>query len=66
MSISNSVFVSSQHDDLTESGIDTILTQTMYAIIGAVALEKGGLIGNQITRERILKPLGFNTDGHTA
>ncbi|WEW56058.1 hypothetical protein PRK78_001493 [Emydomyces testavorans] len=50
-------------DHFTQSGIDVILTQAMYAIIGAVALEKGGLVANRITRERILMPLGFNVSG---
>jgi large subunit ribosomal protein L15 len=31
----------------------------MYALVGAIALEKGGLVANQVARERILAPLGF-------
>ncbi|KAL2220190.1 RNase III domain protein [Thermoascus aurantiacus ATCC 26904] len=46
-------------DNLQSSGIDVVLAHTMYAIIGAIALEKGGLVANQVARERILAPLGF-------
>ncbi|KAI2023819.1 hypothetical protein LOZ12_000215 [Ophidiomyces ophidiicola] len=45
------------------SGIDVVLTQAMYAIVGAVSLEKGGSVANEISRERILKPLGFKISG---
>ncbi|KAK2788552.1 hypothetical protein FQN52_006665 [Onygenales sp. PD_12] len=47
--------------DLGESGMELTLTQALYAVIGAVALEKGTVVANQITRERILLPLGFRT-----
>ncbi|KAI9374485.1 ribonuclease-III-like-domain-containing protein [Aspergillus egyptiacus] len=46
-------------DKIGRSGIELVLTHTMFALVGAVALEKGGLVANQVTRERILKPLGF-------
>lgn len=49
--------------ELPQSGIDVVLTQAMYAIVGAVAMEKGGLIANEIARNRILKQLGFNVGG---
>jgi large subunit ribosomal protein L15 len=32
----------------------------MYAIVGAIALQKGGEVAAQVTRERILKPLGVS------
>ncbi|KAK2811516.1 hypothetical protein FQN50_002139 [Emmonsiellopsis sp. PD_5] len=48
-------------EDLAESGMELTLTQALYAVIGAVALEKGTAVANQITRERILQPLGFRT-----
>ncbi|EEP78981.1 conserved hypothetical protein [Uncinocarpus reesii 1704] len=47
----------------TQSGIDVVLAQTMYAIVGAVTLERGGAVSNRIVRERILKPLGFQIGG---
>ncbi|KAL1957034.1 hypothetical protein VTO42DRAFT_6411 [Malbranchea cinnamomea] len=49
-------------DNLLESGVEVVLNHAMFAIIGAIALEKGGLVANQVTRERILKPLGFPVD----
>ncbi|RAL12773.1 mitochondrial 54S ribosomal protein mL57 [Aspergillus homomorphus CBS 101889] len=45
--------------NLESSGLELILAHTMYAIVGAIALEKGGNVANQVARERILKPLGF-------
>jgi large subunit ribosomal protein L15 len=45
---------------LEGSGIEAVLTTTMYAVIGAIALQKGGDIAAQVTRERILKPLGIS------
>ncbi|KAI9047287.1 hypothetical protein LZ554_008737 [Drepanopeziza brunnea f. sp. 'monogermtubi'] len=44
---------------LESSGIDVVLTTSMYAIIGAIALQKGGNAAAQATRESILKPLGI-------
>ncbi|KAJ5089133.1 hypothetical protein N7532_007817 [Penicillium argentinense] len=46
-------------ENLNESGIELVLGQTLYAIIGAIALEKGGQVANKVARERILEPLGF-------
>ncbi|KAL4883028.1 ribonuclease-III-like-domain-containing protein [Aspergillus karnatakaensis] len=46
-------------DNLDGSGIDLVLAHTLYALVGAVALEKGGLAANKLARERILAPLGF-------
>ncbi|CAG7928797.1 unnamed protein product [Penicillium olsonii] len=48
-------------DDLRASGIDLVLSHTLYAIIGAVSLEKGGVVAAQIARERILDPLGLKS-----
>ncbi|KAK1143870.1 hypothetical protein N8T08_005983 [Aspergillus melleus] len=47
-------------DNLQTSGIELVLAHTMYAVVGAVSLEKGGHVANQVARERILAPLGFN------
>jgi large subunit ribosomal protein L15 len=33
----------------------------MYAVIGAVSLEKGGLVANKLAQERILEPLGIKS-----
>ncbi|KAL8932895.1 MAG: hypothetical protein Q9211_006069 [Gyalolechia sp. 1 TL-2023] len=48
-----------QPDKWKESGVEIILTQALYAIVGAISLEKGGEFANRIARERILAPLGF-------
>jgi len=44
---------------LRESGLDLVLANTMYAIVGAIALEKGGVVANEVAREALLIPLGF-------
>ena len=41
------------------SGQPLVMTQAMYAIVGAVALEKGGKFANEVVRERILERLGM-------
>ncbi|KAF1918921.1 ribonuclease-III-like-domain-containing protein [Ampelomyces quisqualis] len=46
-------------DDLHGSGIDSVLMTSLYAIVGAVALEKGGEIANKVVQDKILSPLGF-------
>ncbi|KAF2871318.1 ribonuclease-III-like-domain-containing protein [Massariosphaeria phaeospora] len=46
-------------DNLKGSGVDAVLATSLYAIIGAIALERGGDIANKVTQERILSPLGF-------
>lgn len=49
-----------QADNLHASGQDAVLVTSLYAIIGAVALERGGEAANKIVQQRILEPLGFN------
>lgn len=49
-----------QRNDLAASGLEVVLTQAIYAVVGAVALEKGGAVANQVARDSILKPLGFD------
>lgn len=49
-----------QQDDLDASGIDVVLATSLYAIIGAIALQKGGAVASRVARERILKPLGIS------
>ncbi|KAF7718818.1 Uncharacterized protein PECH_005850 [Penicillium ucsense] len=48
-------------DDLKASGLELVLAHTMYAVVGAVSLEKGGHIANKVAQERILEPLGLKT-----
>ena len=42
---------------LENSGQDVVCAQALYAIIGAIALQKGGEVANRLTRERVLTPL---------
>ncbi|KAF1998189.1 hypothetical protein P154DRAFT_524285 [Amniculicola lignicola CBS 123094] len=46
-------------DNLQGSGIDAVLSTSLYAIVGAIALERGGEAANKVTRDKILVPLGF-------
>ena len=48
-----------QINRLKASGVETVLAHTMYAIVGAVALRRGGAVATSIVRERILRPLGL-------
>ncbi|KAN0099483.1 Ribonuclease-III-like domain containing protein [Hyaloscypha variabilis] len=45
---------------LNASGLELILAHTMYAVIGAIALQKGGEVAARVAREKILKPLGIS------
>ena len=45
--------------NLQGSGLPIIVSQALYAIVGAVALQKGGEVANKVVRERILDPLGL-------
>ena len=40
------------------SGYDMVLSQAVLAIVGGVALERGGGEANRIALERIINPLG--------
>ncbi|TKA61474.1 hypothetical protein B0A49_08595 [Cryomyces minteri] len=46
-------------DNLQTSGVETVLAHTVYSIVGAVALQKGGEVANNVVRQRILRPLGL-------
>lgn len=46
-------------DRLESSGVEVVLAQTMYAIVGAVALQNGGDVAAKLAKERILSPLGL-------
>ncbi|KAL9128769.1 MAG: hypothetical protein Q9217_002618 [Psora testacea] len=47
--------------NLQASGLPIVLQQALYAIIGAVALQKGGQVANDVVRDRILSPLGLHS-----
>ena len=51
--------VRTQVRGLRASGEELVLTQALYAIIGAVALQKGGDLAIQTIRQKILSPLGL-------
>jgi large subunit ribosomal protein L15 len=36
-----------------------VVSQALYAIVGAISLEKGGEVANTVVREKILAPLGI-------
>ncbi|CAK4017745.1 related to RNase III domain [Lecanosticta acicola] len=46
-------------DDLETSGVDVVLAHTLYSIVGALALHKGGEVAAKTAREKILRPLGL-------
>ncbi|KAF2827043.1 hypothetical protein CC86DRAFT_322902 [Ophiobolus disseminans] len=46
-------------DNLKGSGIESVLMTSLYAIVGAVALERGGEVANKVVQDKILAPLGF-------
>ncbi|GAB7340315.1 hypothetical protein MBLNU457_6768t1 [Dothideomycetes sp. NU457] len=48
-----------KEDNLQGSGIDTVLAHTLYSIIGALSLQRGGVVASQVVRDRILAPLGL-------
>ncbi len=49
-----------QANNLQASGLESVLQTSLYAIVGAVALECGGEKANQVAQEKILTPLGFS------
>lgn len=48
-----------QVQDLHTSGVDGVLRDVLYAVVGAIALQKGGDLAVQVAREKILQPLGI-------
>lgn len=46
-------------ENLAGSGVDTVAAHTLYSIIGALALQRGGEVATAVVRERVLKPLGL-------
>lgn len=55
------VRIHNQADDLEGSGLNVVLTHTLYAIVGAIALERGGFEANEFARQRILAPQGLGS-----
>ncbi|KAI9744200.1 MAG: hypothetical protein M1818_002352 [Claussenomyces sp. TS43310] len=45
--------------NLESSGCDVVYAASLYAILGAIALQRGGEKANQVAREAILKRLGI-------
>ena len=46
-------------DNLQGSGVEAVLAHTMYSIVGALALQRGGEVAGNVVRDRILEPLGL-------
>lgn len=46
-------------DNLQGSGVESVLMTSLYAIVGAVAMERGGDEANKLVQNKILTPLGF-------
>ena len=53
------LLIKTQADNLQGSGIEAVLSTSLYAIVGAVALERGGEVANKLAQDKILAPLGF-------
>ncbi|KAK5116197.1 hypothetical protein LTR62_008523 [Meristemomyces frigidus] len=47
--------------DLKASGSDTVLAHAVYAVVGAVALQRGGEVAGRVVREKVLAPLGLRS-----
>ncbi|QSZ33992.1 hypothetical protein DSL72_005572 [Monilinia vaccinii-corymbosi] len=47
-------------DNLEKSGIELVMATSLYAIIGAIALQKGGEVAARVARKRVLGPLGIS------
>lgn len=45
--------------NLKGSGLPAVASQTLYAIVGAVALQRGGVVADNVVQERLLAPLGL-------
>ncbi len=45
-------------DNLEGSGIDTVLAEAVFAIVGAIALQQGGRVAARVARERVLDHIG--------
>ncbi|MCJ1341959.1 hypothetical protein MMC31_000137 [Peltigera leucophlebia] len=47
--------------NLYSSGYEMVYAQAILAVVGAIALQRGGEVANKIVRERILDPLGLQS-----
>ncbi len=50
---------SNKASNLYSSGSEMVYAQTILAVVGALALQRGGEVANKIVRERVLDPLGL-------
>ena len=48
-----------QVGNLEGSGLPAIMAQALYAIVGAISLQRGGIVANDVVKDRILNPLGL-------
>lgn len=48
-----------QVEHLAASGVEGVMASAMYAVIGAIALQRGGDVAIEVVKQRILKPLGL-------
>jgi len=48
-----------QNKDLQASGQAFVATQALYAIVGALALQRGGDIAGSVVRERLLSSIDW-------
>jgi len=46
-------------DNLPASGFDIVMTGSLYGIIGAISLHRGGDVANRVAKENVLKRLGI-------
>lgn len=46
-------------ENLAASGFDIVMTASLYGIIGAISLHRGGHIANRVAKEKVLSPLGL-------
>jgi large subunit ribosomal protein L15 len=54
-----------QADNLEGSGKDSVFMTSLYAIVGAIALERGGEVANKVVQDKILAPLAFTFSSDT-
>ena len=50
--------------NLKGSGLPIVSSQALYAIMGATALQKGGVVAANVVRKRFLRPLGLEPRIH--
>jgi dsRNA-specific ribonuclease len=56
--IADELFVPLQPENLEGSGLTVVLNTTLFAIIGAISLQHGAEVAQQVVREKILRRLG--------